>query len=195
MFFIQESVWGWLIPTFPWNFSQSCSVIFMYEKNRLFFSFKTSQKLGCFCVFFPVWQGDGLCARTMPLVPVKIDLNVTKSETFEKESHFSCSGEMGWTSTVKWNSGWENDRDWMRRWWERGDMNRKLGLALGRCWIGCGGVETDLPKQSGVRGDKYIRQTNQKWQDVGEVRNWDWARAVPYRTGEITSPPSRVLSK
>lgn len=24
-----------------------------------------------------------------------------------------------------------------------------------------------------------------------EVRNWDWARAVPYSPGEITSPPSR----
>lgn len=190
MFFIQESVWGWLIPTFPWNFSQSCSVVSLCENKRIgcFSVLKHLRSLDAFVFFSSLAKGWIVCQDY-----VKIDLNVTKSEPFEKESRFWCSGEMGWTSTVNWNSGWENDRDWMRRWWERGDMNRKLGLALGRCWIGCGGVETHLPKHSGVRGDKYIRQTNQKWQDVGEVRNWDWARAVPYRTGKIISPPSRVL--
>jgi len=81
----------------------------------------------------------------------------------------------------------------MRRRWEGGDMSRKLGLALRRCCLGCGGVKTDLPKQSGVRGDKYIRQTKQKWRDVWEVRNRDCARAVPCAAGEITSPPSRVF--
>lgn len=45
-------------------------------------------------MFFSVWQEDGLCVRTVPLVPVKIDLNLAKSEASEKEPHFSCSGEM-----------------------------------------------------------------------------------------------------
>lgn len=47
----------------------------------------------CFWGFF-VWQEDGICVRSVPLVPVKIDPNLAKSGGFKKESHFSCSGEM-----------------------------------------------------------------------------------------------------